>query len=181
MTSTKKPRNAWIAILFVAVPVLWMVPTYYYLKADTARKNLECQVNLNAFGKALEEYTDEHNGQLPRADDWIAAIGMEDSEELLCPAALNHDHPSYAMNSNLSEKKLSELEDPEKLILLYESTDSKVVPFGRGEDMADVGRENTGKGRHNQIAYRFNYFLMADGKVIDAGTEEEVEPLRWEP
>lgn len=181
MKASKKPGNIWIAVLFAAVPFLWVVPTYYYLKAETTRKNQACQANLSRLGDSFKSYVQKHDGKLPPADEWIAAIGREEAPELLCPAAARQDHPSYAMNSNLTEKKLSELENPETLILLYESTDAKVVPFGRGEDIADIGRENTGRGRHNQIAYRFNYFLMADGTVIEAGTETEVEPLRWTP
>lgn len=181
MKPSKKPGNIWLAIFFVAVPFLWLIPTYYYLKSNTSQRNETCETNLRVLGDSFKSYAEQHDGKLPPADEWIEEIGRENAPELFCPAANTHDFPSYAMNSNLSEKKLSELEEPETLILLYESTDAKVIPFGRGEDIADIGRENTGKGRHNQVAYRFNYFLMADGSVIEAGTETELEPLRWNP
>ena len=85
------------------------------------------------------------------------------------------------MNANLSGKQLSGIKNPSKVILLYETTSKESVPAGVGKDLVSIGKDKVGQGRHNLVAYRFNYFVMADGSIREAGTADELKPLRWTP
>lgn len=184
--STHRPnrRNAWLAFLIIGLPLLWTLPTFYYLRAQTARHNSGCVQNLKMIYGALHIYAADHHGALPAGANWKAAIlpYLEDATLLRCPADGDKTHPvSYAMNANLSGKKLQDIKNPHDVILLYETTSKASTPCGRGEDLVRIGKENVGVGRHNTIAYRFNYYLMADGTVRAPQDLPEVRSYQWTP
>lgn len=182
MTPAKRRRNAWLAAIFIGAPLIWTIPTFLYLKAETKNKNEACQSNLQTLNTALQNFARAHQNQWPNAQQWATIIDEQNAKTLHCPADPNHRHASsYAMNADLSGKKLSDIKDPRDLILVYETNSDNAAPFGTGKDMADIGKPDTGQGRHNRIGYRFNYFLMADGTIREAGTPKEKEPLRWTP
>lgn len=182
MTPAKKRRNAWIAALIVGAPLIWSIPTFFYLKAETKNKNVTCRENLKTLNAALESFAATHQNRLPNAQEWAQIVQSQNAQTLHCPADPDTQHASsYAMNAQLSGKKLSDIKDAGNVILVYETKSKDAAPLGDGKDIADIGKENVGQGRHNTIGYRFNYFLMADGSVHEAGTAKEKEPLRWTP
>lgn len=182
MTPAKKRRNAWIAALIVGAPLLWSVPTFFYLKAETQNKNATCQENLKILNAAIQNFAGAHQNRLPNAQEWQSIVQKQNAKTLHCPADPNTQHPSsYAMNANLGGKKLNEIKNARDVILVYETTAKSAAPFGDGKDMADIGKPDSGQGRHNKIGYRFNYFLMADGALRQAGTTKEKKPLRFAP
>jgi hypothetical protein len=182
MTPAKKRRNAWLAALIVGAPLLWTVPTVWYLKVETHQKNATCQENLKTLNAAIKSFAEAHQNRLPNAQQWQAILQKQSTETLHCPADPNTEHTSsYAMNANLSGKNLNEIKNSRDVILVYETKAKSAAPFGGGQDMADIGKPATGQGRHNRIGYRFNYFLMADGAIRQAGTPEEKKPLHWKP
>jgi len=184
MTPAKKRRNSWIAIGIIALPFVWTIPTFFYLRADTSKKNNWCQSNLKQLGLAFLQYQDD-KGAFPSSTNWTKPLGTyvdgNDVQKYRCPSDLKTEGFSYAMNANLSGKKLSEIKNPSQVILLYETNSKQSTPFGVGKDMVDIGKPKNGQGRHNLVGYRFNFFLMADGTVRQAGTPDEKKPLRWTP
>ena len=182
MTPTKKRRNSWIAILIIVSPFLWTIPTFFYMRAETKAKNESCQSNLKSLNTGIQAYIRAHQGRLPETTNWLAITESFPTDGLKCPADPDVTHPvSYAMNANLSGKKLSDIKNPGQVILLYETKSKQAIPFGVGKDMADIGKPKNGQGRHNKVGYRFNFFLMADGTIREAGTPDEKKPLRWTP
>jgi hypothetical protein len=182
MTPAKKHRNAWLAALIVGAPLLWTIPTVWYLKVETQHKNVTCQENLKTLNAAIHSFAGAHQNRLPNAQQWQAILENQSAQTLHCPADPDAGHASsYAMNADLSGKKLSDFKNPRDLILVYETSSKSAAPFGTGKDMAAIGKPETGQGRHNRIGYRFNYFLMADGSIREAGTPEEKKPLHWSP
>lgn len=182
MTPAKKRRNAWIAVLIVGAPLLWTIPTVWYLKAETHHKNATCQENLETLNAAIDSFAKGHQNRMPDAKQWAVILQNQSTQTLHCPADPDTQHASsYAMNADISGKKLSDFKNAHDVILVYETKSKDAAPFGVGKDMADIGKPDVGQGRHNKIGYRFNYFLMADGKIREAGTDKEKKPLRWTP
>ncbi len=182
MRINKDRRNSWIAIGIIALPFLWTIPTFYYLHQETATKNAQCENQLKRLGASLiADYTAQNDGRLPDAKNWTAQL-ENSGENLRCPNDPDKARKvSYALNANLSGKRLSDIKNPGQVILLYETNSKQSTPFGVGKDMVDIGKPKNGQGRHNLVGYRFNFFLMADRSVRQAGTPDEKKPLRWTP
>ena len=182
MTSAQKRRNAWLAALFIVSPLVWTIPTFFYLRSKSLADSALCSSSLMTHGLGLIGYAQNHGGVLPDAKNWIQATKAGEREMLKCPADPDESRSvSYAMNANLSGKKLSEIKNPSQVILLYETASKQNTPAGTGQDLVDIGKEKSGQGRHNKVGYRFNYFVMADGSIRKAGTPDEKKPLRWTP
>jgi len=183
MSNSPRKRNYnWVPIAFILSPIIWTIPTFFILRAQTDSKNAACESSMKSHGLNLLFYAKNHDDVLPNAKNWIQASRAGEDEPLKCPADPDKARlVSYAMNANLSGKKLSDIKNPSQVILLYETNAKGSTPFGTGKDMVDIGKEKAGQGRHNLVAYRFNFFLMADGTVRRAGTHEERKPLRWTP
>ena len=182
MTTNKNRRNSLIAIGIIALPFVWTIPTFYYLHQQTQSRNSQCESQLKKLGVSiLSQYAVNHDGRLPVAKNWVTEIKNFKTNEIRCPNDPISHPVSYAMNANLSGKKLGEIKNPSQVILLYETNSKASTPFGVGKDMADIGKPKNGQGRHNLVGYRFNFFLMADGTVRQAGTPDEKKPLRWTP
>ena len=181
-TPPRKRNNNWVVFAFILSPLVWTIPTFFYLRAETKSNNATCEKYLKVLGtKMLQEYSANHAGRLPSAKTWVADVGKYGGDNFLCPN--DHvSHPvSYAMNANLSGKKISDIKNPGGVILMYETNGKQSTPFGVGKDLVDIGKDKAGQGRHNLVAYRFNYYLMADGTIRQAGTAKERKPLRWNP
>ena len=183
-TPNPKPnrRNFWLAIFIIALPFVWFIPGAIYMNVITKSQNASCQSAMKSLGYALLSYAEDNNGQLPNAKNWIAVAAQRTGEKPICNVDTDKAHSSsYAMNANLSGKKLSEIKDPSHTILLYETTSKASTPFGTGTDLVRVGKDNVGVGRHHTIGYRFNYYLMADGKVRAPKNLDEVKTYKWTP
>jgi hypothetical protein len=137
---------------------------------------------MKALGAALLGYTHDNGNRLPAAKDWIAVTTKRTDERPHCKADTDKTHPSsYAMNANLSGKRLSEIKDPHNTVLLYETTSKASTPYGIGKDLVNVGKDTVGLGRHNTVGYRFNYYLMADGTIRAPQNVNEVKTYKWTP
>jgi hypothetical protein len=181
-TPTKNRRNFWLAIFIIGLPFLWFVPGAIYMRNVTQAQNVGCESTMKAFGAAMLAYVRDNNGQLPDAKKWVSEMRAYHHTEFYCFADSDKTHPvSYAMNANLSGKKLSEIKNSHNVILLYETISKATTPFGRGEDLVRVGKDNVGVGRHHTIGYRFNFYLMADGTVRQPKNMDEVKTYKWTP
>ena len=183
MTPAKKRRNAWIAALLIGSPLLWIIPTALYLRAQTQSNNESCERHLKVLGvKLLMEYPANHAGRLPDSKNWIAAVEKYGYDNFRCHADADRQHTSsYAMNADLSGRAISTIKNPSQVILIYETTSKAKTPFGVGKDLVAKGQPDMGQGRHHTIGHRFNFFLLADGTVRRAGTAKEMKTLRWTP
>jgi hypothetical protein len=180
--AAKRRRNWWLAVFIVALPLFWFVPGAIYMRQMTQAQNTSCQSTIQSLGRALLNYASDNDDHLPDAANWIMVAAQRTGEKPHCPADNDKTHPSsYAMNANLSGKKLSDIKDPHDTILLYETTSKASVPFGRGEDLVRLGKDTVGLGRHHTIGYRFNYYLMADGTVRAPKNLDEVKTYKWTP
>lgn len=178
----KAKRNKILAVLLVISPLLWTVPTFIYLRNITRAQNQQCEKTMREMGESFMTYASDNDDTLPPAKSWVKDINPYGPKSLKCPADTDKTHPvSYAMNMNLSGKKLSAIHDRAMTILLYESTSKDATPSGTGMDSVLVGKDTVGQGRHHTIAYRFSYFVTADGKVHWPKNRDELLKYKWTP
>jgi len=95
-----------------------------------------CAEQMHMIGMAFEEYVDEHDGRFPDAERWVDEIlpYLFDESMLVCPEDKSGERTSYAMNIALSGKLLDEIENPEEVVLLYETANPGTNPAGNGDD-----------------------------------------------
>ncbi|MGD0552299.1 MAG: hypothetical protein ABSB25_06565 [Sedimentisphaerales bacterium] len=125
--------------------------------------------HLRNIGHTLEIYTKEHNGQLPASDSWCDAVlsfvpSFPRSYFAIDPK--DKDMSVFAMNSNVSESKLSEL--PKNTVLLFETPLAK-NPAG-GPELMSI----------NNHPVKGCYVLFADMHV-EFVRAEDFNNLRWKP
>ncbi len=115
----------------------------------------KCRSNMTQLGLALLQYAGDHEDHMPEAAKWVDEIYpyIKNWDLFHCPADRSKSRSSYAMNANLSRKKLEEIRDPEHTVLLYETSRPSDNPFGVGKDLLLNSR------------HRFNNFLFADGHI----------------
>jgi hypothetical protein len=169
-----KSRNrisAILALLFIFGPLVWKVAAFNVMSKKTAATNGQCSGHLNQLAVAFKSYARDHNGKLPDAATWVDDLSHylgNNSDKygiFRCPADRAAGRSSYAMNRNLSGKRLQDIFDPANTVLLYETRQSGPNPAGTGKDVVDIGNIDSGLGRHNMVGYRFNYYLFADLQV----------------
>lgn len=132
-------RDIWtLASVTITVGTLFIF-THHYLAAFQPTK---CKSNMQILAEALERYQDDHKGYLPDANHWVDEIYpyVKDWKVFRCPADSSQGRSSYAMNANVSGKKLSWEKGAETTILLYETTKSGQNPRGVGADLPKPGR-----------------------------------------
>jgi hypothetical protein len=184
-TQTRNRRNFVLAVVFVFLPLIWMVPSYIALSRHADTTNLTCQAHMKRIGQALQTYAAAHNDQLPDAAHWVDELlpMIGDAGVLRCPADKTAGRSSYAFNAKLSGRKLNEL--PRETVLLYETAQAGAKPSGSGADVISLGEKDlvTGSdllgGRHNGMGYRFNYYLFADGTIHHPTYTTDLEKYRW--
>lgn len=92
-----------------------------------------CQGNLRQLGNAFRVFALDHEGRLPEASNWTDQLQpyLQSASVLKCsPDSM--DESDFAMNAALSNAKLSEVENPGRRVLLYESTTSERNVSGAG-------------------------------------------------
>jgi|GEM_PF-5503748 len=135
----------------------------------------QCLTNLTGLKYAFGDYLWQHDGRLPEAGNWTEEIypylpeNRKDWHTFKCPDDLAPGRSSYAMNANLSGKKLEELDDRKNVVLLYETAKPGASPRG-------VGVEIPEKPRHVWPGYmatsRINWFMFAD---LGVESSEDIE------
>jgi len=129
-----------------------------------------CKANVRVIAQAFQVYALNNNGMLPDASNWTDAIApylpppvpdpnvttKQYARVLKCPGDTIPNHTvTFAMNAKLSGKRLSDIPDLGRTVLLYESTTGKPNESGTGETIPSPPRHTSG-----------NVYLMADGSVL---------------
>jgi hypothetical protein len=125
--------------------------------------------HLYNIGHTLESYTKGHNGQLPKSDSWcdiVLSFVPSFPRYYFAIHRKDEDMSVFAMNSNVSELKLSEL--PKNTVLLFETKLAK-NPAGGLELMST-----------NNHPIKGCFVLFAD-KHIAFVRAEDFNSLRWNP
>lgn len=171
-----------VALVMILTPVIGTAILFAIISRQTNQINAACQLHLTILSKAFMDYAKDHHDALPPANNWAKSIEpyVSDPSAYRCPNDLTDGFTSYAMNASLSGKKLGDLENTSKLVLLYEIDKSGSSPHGDGEDIYDVGHERGGSGRHGSNFYRFNYFVFADGSVDAPKAFKDTYSYYWQ-
>jgi len=138
----------WIIVFGVLVVLLW--PDSGIHPRD-ARQEV-CLSNIRSLGLALLMYADDNQGTLPAAAVWAgdATLPYRHTDETLrCPA--DKAAYSYAMNKNLSERKLEDLLQHEEVPVLFDSTQGKRNAHDSGQSWPVPPRHPDG----NSVAFAY--------------------------
>ncbi len=154
------------AVILMALGLGWFVPRTGELvslvrlarsatsTAYEPSKNKTCPENLKQLYSAALLYSDGWDGKLPPATNWMDAIrdNVPQADWLRCPD-IPRGH-GYAMNDDLGGKRVSEIKDPGKTPLFYESASVEASAHDAASSMPRPGRH---QGRNN--------IVYADGSV----------------
>ncbi|MHC4624719.1 MAG: phage holin family protein [Planctomycetota bacterium] len=144
-------------------------------RAKQCARAAVCMSNLHRLAVALNQYAKVHKDYLPGADRWCDLLMETDanlSENVFkCPAA--KDGPStYAFNKALDGRRLSDVNDPAHVVLLFEAE--------QGWNLS--GGQESVKMRHQSTMGRFYNAVFCDFSVRMCREEELAESLlRWKP
>lgn len=109
----------WVVNLVIAAVI--SIPKARELSVMSA-----CQENLSAIGRAMAAYTQDWDGRLPPADRWSDAIYpkyLKWEGNFACKAA--RGRYGYSMNSKLSGARLDEIQNADRVPLVFETTKSQ--------------------------------------------------------
>jgi prepilin-type processing-associated H-X9-DG protein len=117
------------------LPPLAGTPFAPFIGQDQAQQN--CLNYMRKMATEILLFAGHNDGRLPDASKWIEQIPVMDSS--MTGAGYQY---AYAMNTNLSGKKLSDIADPAKTVLLFECTTSVIK--GTERDVVQLPRHPGG-------------------------------------
>jgi hypothetical protein len=137
--------------------------------------SVRCSSNLGGLRTGFAVYQMWHDGRFPDARKWADEIypyiGPTRHWGLFkCPGDLSTARCSYAFNSRLSGKRLSDIADRSRTVLLYETTAPGDNPSGTGATMLRRPRHRLSQPG---CKVRFNNFLFASGAL------NPEHPVKW--
>lgn len=155
-----------IIVIFIAYVLIQV--SSFYASANVLKK---CSHNMSYIFQALNEYADNHNGQLPPGSEWndtLISNGFS-SDYFVCqqePIATGLVS-NFALNSNLANSKIREL--PKDMVLLFEC----------GTGWNKTGQADIAKG-HLMKSANIEYvnILFANGNIKHT-PKDSVAELRW--
>lgn len=137
--------------------------------ARSVARTLTCQLHLQQIGAALQRYAEDHEGTLPAAAGWQAALQpyLDTAACWDCPEE-GHDHtPDYLLNRHLGGVRLSDLRQPRLTVLVFEGLPRDASYSGEAPDLAP---------RHEGAVN----ILFADGHVRTMALPL-YRNVRWQP
>lgn len=104
----------------------------------------QCRRHLKLLAQAIHRYAQAHGGALP-GQNWVDEIAqyLENQDVLRCPARPELA-VGYAMNDKLIGALMQELVDPERTVLLFETTLDAANPAGGPEAVPAAGVHEDG-------------------------------------
>jgi hypothetical protein len=107
-----------------------------------AQASMTCLSNTKQITLAILMYTDDNDERLPLANSWVDATTSytKNGRIYQCPADFSEARSSYAFNANLSGKKLGDIKDPDKVVLIFETDNPGPNPSGGKADFPAQGR-----------------------------------------
>lgn len=107
-----------LLVVFIVV-----VPVWRSFDHERPDKPPSCQSNLKQLSTALLMYAEDHSGKLPPASSWSVAITayIKTPDVFQCPNRKKQRF-GYAFNSHLSGARIDDIQSPEKVPLLFETS-----------------------------------------------------------
>ncbi len=157
---------AGVFTLFLLAVGFWICTQISHLTALP-----DCYDNMRELTLAFLEYQLDHEGRLPRKDNWVDEIYpyVGDWQVFKCPAVRSEGRCSYAMNARLSGVVPGD--EDSYVVLLYETTDTGFTPSGNGEHIPSPGRHYLHEYGH------VNWLIFPDGGI--APDRGKTRRARW--
>lgn len=124
---------------------------------DGSDRDRACAGNLHALCLAVRMYALDSGGALPDADRWadqLAGVYLDSEAILKCSEDSTQARCSYGISRALSGRKLDEIRDASRVVLLYETGHPGENPSGGPGDVASPPRHGRG-----------NLYVFLDGSV----------------
>jgi len=108
-----------VVVPFIAIMMAILMPAI--TRARTLAMTTLSQTNVRQICLAMHLYSDENDGRLPPADNWPAALNEYiGNEKILKSPFAPHTGRSYAMNANLNGRKIKDIKQPQRTVLIFE-------------------------------------------------------------
>lgn len=90
----------------------------------------QCLMNVKQLAVGMVMYAADYDDNLPPASRWLELNPefKKDISRAICPTS--HQDPAYALNQDLTLAAISKQPDPEKAVMLFESTAPSPNPTG---------------------------------------------------
>lgn len=134
-----------------------------YQAEQESHRAYECYQHLQSLGLAFQEYVQDHDGKLPKAQGWTEALlpYVKDESVFHCPSDPSSARSSYSMNQRVSGLPVAEVSrSGSRTVLLFETAQSGRNPFGGKADVVTPGRHYRFTNPNPGI--RFNTLLDLD-------------------
>jgi hypothetical protein len=147
----------WACVAVVILVAAFVLPAVMRGR-DGSDRDRACAGNLHALCNAVRMYALDSDGMLPDADQWVDHLVpryIDNGAALKCSEDSTQARCSYGMNRALSGRKLAEIRDASRVVLLYETGHPGGNPSGGPEDVASPPRHGHG-----------NLYVFVDGSVM---------------
>ncbi|NUL82032.1 MAG: hypothetical protein HUU60_04810 [Armatimonadetes bacterium] len=143
--------GSWMLLAFLSAQILSRA------QEKAPPDSMQCVINLRALYSAAQLYAQENDGRLPLADSWSDALIDKGADKTAfeCPR-LRASSYGYAMNSDLSGQKLSEIENRKRTVLFFESSLARRNAHDKVESLPKPSRHRGG-----------NLVIYADGRTSE--------------
>ena len=153
---TRKRRliglGCWACTLWCCGVILWPV----FPSARLQAKNAGAMSNVKQLGVGALMYSNDADDRFPNAALWMDMLTpyVHDTGLFRSPALSNSTEFGFAFRRSLSGMKITEIDDPEKNVLIFDSTDTR---WNANGELTLLPRP----GRYGKV----NVAAFADGHV----------------
>jgi prepilin-type processing-associated H-X9-DG protein len=106
-------------------------------------QRISCQSNLKQLATGFSMYQQDYDGRFPPCAVWSGILQPYTKDEALLRCPKDPKRWSYALNSNLDRALMSDIRNPERVALLFDSALHTPSACGLAKD-ADFNRHNGG-------------------------------------
>ena len=157
-------KLTWPIVIVICVGFVIIFNFIFNSRPPSVRRlasRIMCGTKMSAIGKAIVIYANDNNDMLPTPEEWCDLL-IENVEAtpktFICPESdTRYGESSYAINANLSGKKLGEV--PADTVMVFET---------------DLGKES-GMRKDTVLSRRFFKFL----KLPEKEGRQKVYSDRW--
>jgi hypothetical protein len=107
----------------------------FYATEASRRAERVSLTRMHLLGVVLLLYAEDHSGRLPQASRWVDAVQpyIKDRRVFGCPSNPASGRVGYGFNASLSGKRLRDIRDPDRTVMVFEAASPGANPTGASD------------------------------------------------